>query len=124
MYSLPSASKRCEPSPRTIQGGSPPTARNARTGESTPPGITFSARCCSLRESSVLRGKEEIYHGGAMTRSAPTLRGEGHPALAQLHGAAEEGGGEQRRGESEVHERTSRGRGDADEIYIGRGVHR
>src|SRR5579872_1770791 len=55
MYSLPSASQMREPSPRTIKGGSPPTARKARTGESTPPGITASARFCSLRDCSVLR---------------------------------------------------------------------
>src|SRR5437868_5855781 len=102
MYWLPSASQMSGPLPRTIHGGSPPTARKARTGESTPPGITFSARCCSLRESSVLRGKGEIYHGGASTRSRARSGREGHTALAQLHGAAQEGGGEQRRGETEV----------------------
>src|SRR5579872_1520826 len=52
MYSLPSASHMREPSPRTMKGGSPPTARKARTGESTPPGIRASARFCSLRDSS------------------------------------------------------------------------
>ena len=49
MYSLPSASNRREPSPRTMKGASPPTAPKARTGEFTPPGIIFSARFCSLR---------------------------------------------------------------------------
>src|SRR3569832_1244486 len=52
MYSLPSASQRCEPDPRTMKGGSPSTARKARTGELTPPGMTRSARCCSLRDCS------------------------------------------------------------------------
>src|SRR5579859_2103469 len=33
--------------PRTMYGGSPPTDLNARTGESTPPGITRQARACS-----------------------------------------------------------------------------
>src|SRR4051812_13757480 len=33
-----------EPSPRTMKRGVPPTARNARTGELTPPGITRWAR--------------------------------------------------------------------------------
>src|SRR5205807_5498868 len=45
----------CEPLPRTINGGSPPTARNARTGEFTPPGIMLSARCCRRRDCSTLR---------------------------------------------------------------------
>src|SRR5579864_1004833 len=47
MYSLPSASQMREPLPRTMYGGSPPTDLNARTGESTPPGITREARACS-----------------------------------------------------------------------------
>src|SRR6185437_13910074 len=47
MYSLPSASQMREPCPRTIYGGSPPTDLNARTGESTPPGITRHARAWS-----------------------------------------------------------------------------
>src|SRR5262249_44942395 len=55
MYSLPSASQSREPLPRTMNGGSPPTARKARTGESTPPGMTFSARACNSRERSSLR---------------------------------------------------------------------
>ena len=44
MYSLPSTSKRCEPSPRAMNSGLPPTLRNARTGEFTPPGIISWAR--------------------------------------------------------------------------------
>src|SRR5712675_624334 len=47
MYSLPSASHMREPWPRTMYGGSPPTDVNARTGESTPPGITRLARSWS-----------------------------------------------------------------------------
>src|SRR5579862_3416058 len=35
-----------------MNGGSPPTAPNARTGEFTPPGIIASARCCNLRDCS------------------------------------------------------------------------
>src|SRR5271165_4204155 len=67
MYSLPSASKICEPCPRRMKGASPPTERKARTGELTPPGIICSARCCNLRDISVLRamgspkGKLVIY---------------------------------------------------------------
>jgi hypothetical protein len=47
MYSLPSASQMRQPLPRTMYGGSPPTDLKARTGESTPPGITRDARACS-----------------------------------------------------------------------------
>ena len=55
MYSFSSASQMCEPLPRTINGGSPPTAPNARTGEFTPPGIMLSARCCRRRDCSTFR---------------------------------------------------------------------
>src|SRR5271170_1667340 len=55
MYSFSSASQMCEPFPRTINGGSPPTEPNARTGEFTPPGIMLSARCCRRRDCSVFR---------------------------------------------------------------------
>src|SRR5580700_10751221 len=55
MYSFSSASQMCEPLPRTINGGSPPTAPNARTGEFTPPGIMLSARCCKRRDCSTFR---------------------------------------------------------------------
>src|SRR5438309_11280920 len=67
MYSFSSASQMCEPLPRTINGASPPTDRNARTGEFTPPGIMLSARCCNRRDCSVLRdvvdGIESSRHG-------------------------------------------------------------
>src|SRR5258708_5653750 len=55
MYSFSSASQICDPLPRTINGASPPTDRNARTGEFTPPGIMLSARCCRRRDCSVFR---------------------------------------------------------------------
>src|SRR5271156_1740410 len=55
MYSFSSASQMCEPFPRTINGGSPPTEANARTGEFTPPGIMLSARCCKRRDCSTFR---------------------------------------------------------------------
>src|SRR5688572_13713360 len=41
---------RSAPSPRATNGGSPPTALNARTGEFTPPGITSLARASSFDE--------------------------------------------------------------------------
>src|ERR1022692_419022 len=55
MNSFSSASQMCEPFPRTINGGSPPTEPNARTGEFTPPGIMLSARCCKRRDCSTFR---------------------------------------------------------------------
>src|SRR5215831_16621557 len=55
MYSFSSASHIRDPRPLTMKGGSPPTARKARTGEFTPPGKSLSARSCSFRERSVLR---------------------------------------------------------------------
>src|SRR5712675_2243702 len=44
MYSFPSASQIRAPSPRVATTGSPPTPRNARTGEFTPPGKSSRAR--------------------------------------------------------------------------------
>src|SRR5580704_8212280 len=55
MNSFSSASQMCEPIPRTMNGGSPPTEPNARTGEFTPPGIILSARCCKRRDCSTFR---------------------------------------------------------------------
>src|SRR2546422_622278 len=50
MYSLPSASQMWPPWPRWMNSGLPPTARKARTGELTPPGMTFCARLKSSSE--------------------------------------------------------------------------
>src|SRR5882724_9658990 len=44
MYSRPSASQIRLPAPRSMKGGVPPTARKARTGEFTPPGMIFCER--------------------------------------------------------------------------------
>src|ERR1700688_3090311 len=55
MNSFSSASQMADPSPRTINGGSPPTAPNALTGEFTPPGIMLSARFCRRRDCSTFR---------------------------------------------------------------------
>src|SRR5437764_14616978 len=86
MYSFASRSQRYAPTPRTIIGGSPPTDLNARTGEFTPPGITFSARCCALRERSVLRDMgidcKRLHHGGTETRRTSTW---GRNALPPSH---------------------------------------
>src|SRR4051812_29332929 len=56
----------CAPEPRTMNGGSPPTERNARAGEFTPPGNNCSARACSLRERSILRIRTLILVDGAL----------------------------------------------------------
>src|ERR671921_2147981 len=55
MYELPSTSKMYEPSPRSMNRGSPPTERNARTGLFTPPGIRLTARSMSRAERSMAR---------------------------------------------------------------------
>src|SRR6185503_4926900 len=55
MYFAPSASQTCAPLPRVKKRGVPPTARKARTGEFTPPGVTFWARS----KSSTFRVIEE-----------------------------------------------------------------
>src|SRR5580658_10217836 len=55
MNSFSSASQMCEPFPRTINSGSPPTDPNARTGEFTPPGIMLAARSCKRRDCSTFR---------------------------------------------------------------------
>src|ERR1700722_13447993 len=44
MYCLPSASQKYGPDARSMNRGVPPTERNARTGEFTPPGMVFWAR--------------------------------------------------------------------------------
>src|SRR5882724_2798905 len=53
MYSSPSTAQIRAPSARAIKNGSPPTLRNARTGEFTPPGIRFCARAKNSEECDV-----------------------------------------------------------------------
>src|SRR3954470_7231423 len=50
-YSWPSASVRYGPRPDTMNLGVPPTARKARTGEFTPPGVTALARANSASDA-------------------------------------------------------------------------
>src|ERR1700679_2968436 len=50
MSLLPSTSHTCAPLALLTKNGLPPTARNARTGELTPPGINFSASAKSLSD--------------------------------------------------------------------------
>src|SRR5687767_6161766 len=55
-YSLPSASVRYAPLAETMNRGVPPTEPKARTGELTPPGMSWRARS----KSSSLRGMLEV----------------------------------------------------------------
>lgn len=55
-YSRPSASVRYGPVPDTMNRGVPPTARKARTGEFTPPGVTREARSKSVCETGASYG--------------------------------------------------------------------
>src|SRR5882724_393251 len=78
MYRFPSASVRYAPFALSTNGGSPPTARNARTGESTPPGMRASAHLCKVRErvrSSVITLKY---------RSVVAAIHRSHPAKLKL----------------------------------------
>src|SRR5881397_1475559 len=62
MYLLPLASQKYAPSARWMKRGVPPTARKARTGEFTPPGISARARSnrTALRSVfGVMRGEVE-----------------------------------------------------------------
>src|ERR1700728_4707531 len=61
-YSRPSTSVRQGPDPRTMNRGTPPTAPNARTGEFTPPGVTWRARAnnSSLLDTSGLAGVDQV----------------------------------------------------------------
>src|SRR5687767_1797022 len=56
MYLFPSRSMISNPSASLMNGGVPPTALNARTGELTPPGITFFARAKAASELATDRG--------------------------------------------------------------------
>src|SRR5512146_3194331 len=54
MKRLTSTSNSYDPSPRSMKSGWPPTARNARTGESTPPGSKAWASAKSSADLLVL----------------------------------------------------------------------
>src|SRR5580765_5343921 len=70
MYSRPSASHRRLPLPRTMKRGVPPTARNARTGELTPPGMTFRERSNSSSFFEVMA----VEHPGEFPRAILYVR--------------------------------------------------
>src|SRR6266542_2074501 len=61
------------PLPLTIMGGSPPTARKARTGEFTPPGKNCSARCCRACERSSFLEAGTVLAGAFAISAAPQL---------------------------------------------------
>src|SRR5208283_6249624 len=61
MYSFPSTSQMCAPLARFTKNGCPPTARNARTGELTPPGMYFNASAKSF--SDLARTKLSLEEG-------------------------------------------------------------
>ncbi|GAA2937410.1 hypothetical protein GCM10020221_36460 [Streptomyces thioluteus] len=47
--------------PETMNRGVPPTARNARTGEFTPPGVTTAARSKSVWDTGASYGKGTLF---------------------------------------------------------------
>src|SRR5437867_13199124 len=81
MYSLPSTSIRRAPEPRAKNSGSPPTALKARTGELTPPGISWRALSNRLRDSVPIDGRGprvriDAAGGGSPREQARRLLGE------------------------------------------------
>src|SRR5579863_667003 len=80
MKSLPSSSKTCAPLPRTMCGGTPGTARYARTGLSTPPGSTRSARSRSARALLSFMALGLLSHGDGLHQiSLRDRKRDGHP---------------------------------------------
>src|SRR3989442_12718969 len=72
MYSRPSTSARLEPWPCATKKGVPPTARNARTGELTPPGITRWARSKRL---SLVMGSVDVARARRLAVLGPAAVG-------------------------------------------------
>src|SRR5260370_17671391 len=73
MYRRPSAPKRYAHSARETKTGVPPTARKARTGLLTPPGMTRHARSKSEREvgSDMVQSQSiAVLHHDQLSRSA------------------------------------------------------
>src|SRR3990167_4840100 len=63
MYFWPLASQKYAPWARCTKRGVPPTARKARTGEFTPPGISALARSNSSWLRSVMVGRDSMSGG-------------------------------------------------------------
>src|SRR4051812_21965146 len=94
MWRRPSASQKYAPCARCTKRGVPPTARKARTGELTPPGMMRRARAnsCWLRSVlGVMRGHVQDLEGlgffvgeflGLALRLGPEQAGGGHVAHA------------------------------------------
>src|SRR5690348_8903454 len=89
MYWRPSSSVTRAPRPSRMKGGVPPTARKARTGEFTPPGMSLAERS----KSSSLR----------LAMGAPLRRGEGLRQGARRRGHV---AGFEERGDHGRHGRT------------------
>src|SRR5215208_3552514 len=71
MSSCPSTSHTRAPAPRAMNRGAPPTARNARTGELTPPGITSRARANSAALVAVVSAWSSGAIGPSCLREEP-----------------------------------------------------
>src|SRR5919106_5354165 len=84
-YCRPSASWRTAPSPRTTNGGVPPTAPNARTGELTPPGITRRARSNSPSDRVTGLSSPTTTSGGG--HASPIPSGQRPEQVAGQHPA-------------------------------------
>src|SRR3954465_2643147 len=80
MYLLPSISVTIAPSASLMKTGVPPTALNARTGELTPPGITFLAFANEASELAMERraagAPGEL---GMVASQRPDLRADDQP---------------------------------------------
>src|SRR6202008_2922461 len=87
MYERPSASHSRAPSPRWMNGGAPPTARNARTGLLTPPGITRLA-ASSRRLDSLMRKLHgyEVAPLGVPAECGDRIHAPGHHGSDDVHG--------------------------------------
>src|SRR6202795_1284644 len=79
MYSRPSSSVTRAPRPWRMKSGVPPTARKARTGELTPPGMT----CCERSNSARLRSYMRTCPGGILEESRERQRGCAHIGSAE-----------------------------------------
>src|SRR5262245_65790361 len=79
MYSLPSTSNTCDPFARLTKKGCPPTARKARTGEFTPPGMHCSASANKASE----RARERTVMPELSGKPPPKARGK-HPAAISI----------------------------------------
>src|SRR2546430_17300373 len=101
MYSFPSTSQIFAPAARSTKKGSPPTLRNARTGELTPPGMRFWAAAKSLDERVVMGRRKRP----TLNAQRPTFNSELNPKSEiknRKWGEAEEGGEAEEQSVSEL----------------------